>query len=89
MNYTIAWLVIAVAGLLGSGFLFLLTRNIRSSASATSSSSRLRSSDPVATSPMPFLYLIDFAARFGPLDWSSLAGGRFKAQQNCTQTQTA
>jgi len=32
MNYTIAWLVIAAAGLLGSGFLFLLTRNIGSSA---------------------------------------------------------
>jgi len=29
MSYTIAWLVIAAAGLLGSGFLFLLTRNVR------------------------------------------------------------
>ena len=30
MNYTIAWLVILAAGLLGSGFLFLLTRGIAS-----------------------------------------------------------
>jgi hypothetical protein len=30
MNYTIAWLVILVAGLLGTGFLFLITRGVTS-----------------------------------------------------------
>lgn len=30
MSYTIAWLVIVVAGLLGSGFLIVMTRGIKS-----------------------------------------------------------
>ncbi len=32
MNYTVAWLVIVAAGLLGTGLLFLMTRTIRSAA---------------------------------------------------------